>query len=479
MMGFCLTAKLYSQTEVFGDSRPISVAIIGNNLPVNAYVKKYVEAKIVEWQGKGEFEKTVDYQKRINEQTRNEQVQKYTDDAIAEMKKLYAASISWNNLPLSKYDADNETYLIQSAELGNFAIPVPLADAQSFKQDFSSMQFKNCDFYINNNKLVLAKVDVIATSGKIYQYNSNQATTYSSNNITYNFKPIVVDVAQDNIVQNNTKIENKNTTVGNSDVDVNIPLATIQKTNAYALIIGNEDYSSFQTGLSKEVNVDYAKNDAQIFSEYCTKTLGIPQKQIKLLTNATCSQMQQGLAWIDHLAKIENGNAELIFYFSGHGLPDETTKEPYIMPVDVNGTQIEFAIKLEDVYKTLVENPSKQVTVFLDACFSGGGRNEGLLAMKGVVIKPKSVLATKNLVVFTSSSGSESSAVYREKQHGYFTYFLLKKLQETKGDVDFDFLSDYISQSVSKETGLISKMQTPQVIISASILDTWQKMRLK
>jgi len=35
--------------------------------------------------------------------------------------------------------------------------------------------------------------------------------------------------------------------------------------NRYALIIGNEDYKSYQTTLSSEQNVDYAVNDATVF----------------------------------------------------------------------------------------------------------------------------------------------------------------------------------------------------------------------
>ena len=33
-------------------------------------------------------------------------------------------------------------------------------------------------------------------------------------------------------------------------------------------------------------------------------------------------------------------DGELIFYYAGHGFPDEQTKEPYLIPVDVNQEQI-------------------------------------------------------------------------------------------------------------------------------------------
>ena len=474
-----------AQNTFSGDSHPAVFSIVSNNvsiknIPPAIYIKKYVERNIAEWQKKGEFEKTSDYQKRVNEQSRNVKAQELTNQAVDAMKKDFAAAINWSELQLSQYDADNETYLVKSTQLGDFALPVPVSDAQSFKQGWSSMKFQNTDFYIKNNKLVLAKLTFSnPADGKKYIYDSQQPTTYAANNITYNFTPIEIDVPKDSRQTSNTKIENRNLSVGKSDVDVNIPKAASSMPNAYALIIGNEDYTSYQTGLSNEVNVEFAKNDAQVFAEYCKNTLGIPEKQVKVLINATGSQMRQGLAWINNLAGIENGKAELIFYYSGHGLPDEVTKEPYLIPVDVSGTQIQYAVKLEEAFVALTAKPSKQVTVFLDACFSGGARNQSLIAMKSVKVKPNNLVDLNNIVVFASSSGDESSAVYKEKQHGYFTYFLLKKLQDSKGDVDYGTLSNYLMQNVSKETGLISKKQTPQVLVDPQMQDKWAGLKLK
>lgn len=273
---------------------------------------------------------------------------------------------------------------------------------------------------------------------------------------------------------NNNNFIKKTISVGNSDVDLNIPLVSKTNIHKYALIIGNEDYSSFQTGLSSEVNVDYAINDAKVFSEYCEKTLGVDSKHLKLLTNATYGQMSQAIAWIQNLSNIEDGNSEIIFYYSGHGLPDEITKEGYLMPVDISGNNVNRGISLKDLYKDLNKYPAERITVVLDACFSGGARNEGLVAMKGVKINPKEDLISGNMVVFASSSGNESSGVYREKQHGYLTYFLLKKIQETKGNVNYKDLAEYLDYKIRKETAIIGKVQTPKVIGSRSATDQWK-----
>lgn len=263
------------------------------------------------------------------------------------------------------------------------------------------------------------------------------------------------------------------------DVDTNIPTTSETRSNVYALIIGNEDYSSRQMGLSKEQNVDFAVNDANMFALYCEKVLGVPKRQIKVMLNATAAEISQGIAWLNNLASIEGSSAELIFYYSGHGLPHEQTQEAYIVPVDVNGMNLEYGLKLNDVYKRLSEHPVKRISVFLDACFSGGARTQSLVAVKGVKVKPKESPIPANMVVFASSTGTESSAVYRPKRHGYFTYFLLKKLKESQGSVTLDELSSYVSKNVSKEAGLDGKVQNPQVSVNPSLGDTWKSWKVK
>ena len=269
------------------------------------------------------------------------------------------------------------------------------------------------------------------------------------------------------------------TSVVRSDVDIDVPETNLSFDDKYAVIIGNEDYSSYQLDLSSEVNVDFAAHDAERFNEYAVKTLGIPERNIILIINGTSGQMHQALAKINLIIKNSGGKADVIFYYAGHGMPDEVTKEAYIMPVDVSAKNLSSALKITDVYRNLTEYPNKRVTAFLDACFSGGARNQGLLAARAVKVKPKEDPLTGKLVVFTASSGEESSLPYRDKNHGMFTYFLLKKIQETKGDISYKELSDYIREKVALESVLVnSKEQNTQTNVSPQALDTWQNWNL-
>jgi hypothetical protein len=259
-----------------------------------------------------------------------------------------------------------------------------------------------------------------------------------------------------------------------SDVDQNIPKTKIESPNTLALVIGNEDYVSHQTGLNAEVNVDFAKHDAEIFRKYLINTLGVPEKNIQLLTDAGMVEMKRAINKIKLLIKAMRGNANVIVYYAGHGLPHDKTKEPYLIPVDISANDLNLSIKLADLYAELTEFPSQKVVIFLDACFSGGAREQGLLAARGVKIKPKEEKTAGNLVVFAATSGNQSALPYKSKNHGLFTYYLLKALQENKGKINLGDLSEYLISEVSVNSLLInSREQTPKVNKSPNVGQAW------
>ena len=71
-----------------------------------------------------------------------------------------------------------------------------------------------------------------------------------------------------------------------SDVDTEIPSSS-KKINGYALIIGNEDYSSYQSNVSTSQNVPFASRDAESFKNYLVQMYGLPEENIILLINGT------------------------------------------------------------------------------------------------------------------------------------------------------------------------------------------------
>lgn len=261
-------------------------------------------------------------------------------------------------------------------------------------------------------------------------------------------------------------------------VDKNIPVNPVKNSKRFALIIGNEDYQKFQQTLNSESNVQFAHNDAKTFSEYASKTLCIPDDNIITILDATSAIMNQKIELICKRLKVSGNESELIFFYAGHGLPDEITKVPYLIPVDVSGSNLSSAIKLEEVYKKFTETEISRITVFLDACFSGGARNQSLLATRGIKVKPNESYINGNLIVFAATSGEQSAHPFIQQQHGIFTYYLLKKLQESAGKLTYKELADYLRYNVNNEALRIKEVeQLPHVIVSPDAENIWQNWK--
>lgn len=257
------------------------------------------------------------------------------------------------------------------------------------------------------------------------------------------------------------------------DVDFDIPIADNVSNHTFAVIISNEKYQM-------EKSVQYAENDGKMFTEYCKKTLGLPEKNVHFITNATLNNIKHEIKWLQDVIAVYKGEAKAIFYYAGHGIPDEQNKSAYLLPIDGYGSDVTTGYALEDLYKALGSLPSKSVTVFLDACFSGAKRDGDMLASaRGVAIKVKQNNPTGNMVVFTAAQGDETAYPYKEEGHGLFTYYLLKKLQETKGDVTLGELGDYIKTQVERQSIVTNgKLQSPAILSASSIGNSWKEWKL-
>ena len=259
-----------------------------------------------------------------------------------------------------------------------------------------------------------------------------------------------------------------------SDVDKNIPISKETNENTFALIIANESYKNVES-------VPFAANDGSIFSEYCKKTLGISEKHIYLALNATLNDIKHNIDLIGQAMDAYNGEAQIIVYYAGHGIPNEADKSAYLLPVDGYSSNVETGYSLKDLYAALSEHPAKSVTVFLDACFSGTKREGDMLASaRGVAITVDETVPVGNMVVFAASQGDETAYPYKNQGHGMFTYFLLKKLQETEGDVSLGDLSEYVIDQVRKTSiDENEKMQTPTITPADKVQNEWKNWTLK
>jgi len=101
---------------------------------------------------------------------------------------------------------------------------------------------------------------------------------------------------------------------------------------------------------------------------------------------------------------------------------------------------------------------------------------------KGVKINPpeeNNSLLKGNMVVLSSSQKTEPSQYDENKHHSVFTYYLLKKLQDSKGDVNLSDLEDYLKKEVPLHLNSIYKpIQNPKIKGADDLKDNWKSWKL-
>ncbi len=444
-------------------------------------IKQEVAFKFEKWLEKDEFEKTSWYEQRISSKNREAKLQEITKNTLDKYKTNFLSSLNSKIFTLSTYDADNELFKI-NLNNNNIILPVPINEAKQFKLSKNKTRFNNIDVSLNEEgDWIITKLEAHNSSlNKSYFFDIAENYKHLTQNmVSVEVNDLAIDLPKQKSLSNNSyQTKTKKIIIETPDVNKNIPFSNLKNKSTYCLIVGNEDYSTRQPSLTKENDVPYAIDDATIFSEYAIKTLGIPTQNITILKNATKSEILQGIDKLKKLSSIQNGLVSLIFYYAGHGLPDEIKNEQYLIPIDVSSSNIKHGIKVNRILEDLNSTNPQKITLFLDACFSGGARNLGLLTTRGIKIAPKKNKLQGNIVVFASSSGSESSNSYDEKQHGMFTYFLLKKLKETKGNTTYNELFNYIEFNVKLNSVLHNnKQQTPKINVSSNIFNQWKNWK--
>ncbi len=264
-----------------------------------------------------------------------------------------------------------------------------------------------------------------------------------------------------------------------SDIDKDLPLLPLTGKEKFALIIGNEGYANENTGLSQNFNIPYARHDALTFKKYAVNILGVKESNIIFLLDASKKEMREGILNIaDKVKKVRDG-AELIFYYAGHGLADTSTLAPYLIPVDIAPENLTEGISLDFLYKNFWESRSTKSMVIMDASFNNGGRNIGLRGPSANKLNPRREVISGNTVIFNAVSENYTANVYPEMKHGLFTYCFLNKIKETKGNINFRALDNYLKTYVSEKALSINTQQMPIALVSIAVSDIWQNWSIR
>ncbi len=235
----------------------------------------------------------------------------------------------------------------------------------------------------------------------------------------------------------------------------------------WGLIIGVENYS-------KLPKVDYARKDALIVRDYFIQVLGVPEKNIIFLVDKEATKARIEGYLKNYIPSNVGKDATLYVYFAGHGMPGQKKGEPYLVPYDADTRFIEqTGYKLVSFYDDLNKLKVHRTYVFLDSCFSGMASRAAEMLIKGArpalfhveEVEPPS----SSIIAFSATSTGQISNALPEKQHGLFTYYLLRGL---RGDADADDdgwnslkeICGYVTQHVVRESRRLQSEQTPSIM---------------
>lgn len=472
------TTAMNTMPVVMGDAKA-GVSKGPREIPsYQEYAQDYVTSEITKWAQRGEFEKVDDYMKRVAPDKIRKEQERLSAITADKYLQEYASHLVLSELKLQPYDVEHETYAVNS-DFGPVYVKVPLKnkEAETFKNTWDQVQLRNAKFYIKDDHIAISTITFHSPNGKEYTYNASDALAYGP-------PPTVgVDPA---LIAEVTKPKDPKPTPGKtatpartkpqveSDVDKNIPVTKSVNNNTIALIIANEDYI-------KVSPVASAEHDGEVFARYCKETLGIPENQVFLVKNATYGNTLSAMNQLKNSVQALGPGTDVIVYYAGHGVPDEKTGDAYMLPTDADPMVMATAYPLSTFYKELSDMGASDVMVFMDACFSGANRGEGMLAeARAVVLKAKTAAPKGNMFVLSAADGNETALPWKEKNHGLFTYYLLKKLQESKGNATLRELADYVTSEVKKTASLtLNKPQTPKVNVSGNLAGELDKKKLK
>jgi hypothetical protein len=238
----------------------------------------------------------------------------------------------------------------------------------------------------------------------------------------------------------------------------------------WALVIGISKFAD-----KRVPHLNYPGKDAQDFAFLLTDPqVGRfkPQNVHVLLdTDATTRQIKADLNWLARSAKPDD---LVVIFISTHGSGREldTRQVNYIVTTD---TEIKpqdqlfataFAmVELTEVVRSRIL--ARRTAILLDTCHSGAATTGGLRLVTAGVSESSvssdtldSIRQGVGRAIITSSQVEESSYDNDDAQNGYFTYYVMKALRQSKGLDPIDKVYSYVRDQVSKS--VLAKYKLPQ-----------------
>lgn len=231
----------------------------------------------------------------------------------------------------------------------------------------------------------------------------------------------------------------------------------------FALVIGIEKYENLPSA-------DFAERDAKAVRAHLL-ALGYLERNVILLTGAQATKTGIEKYIESWLPRNIRDSSKVFIYFSGHGAPDPGSHQAYLAPWDADAKFLETTgYPIKRLYEKLNALKARQVLVAMDSCFSGsGGRSVLAKGARPLVNSVDMGNAEIGKVVVLAAAGpDEITGTAEGQEHGLFTYYLLKRLNERKGRAAVKDLFDWVVPQVQDAARRDNRDQTPRLLGSAA-----------
>lgn len=265
-----------------------------------------------------------------------------------------------------------------------------------------------------------------------------------------------------------------------SDVDRDIPRTTATNNTLHVMIVANQNYRNEQL-------VSTALSDGRMVREYCVRTLGVPEKNVRLLEDRTSAEMQADVEDFGRTIRY-NPDDRFIFFYFGHGMRhhDPAVADAYLMPIDGNSLRLEqTGVSRNWMMQQFEQAKPNQLVVYMESCFSGATESGGKLKYgensSGLLLEDDVKTSfVGNIILLTASSHSQTANAYPQQQHNVFTYEFLKALKTSQGNVKWGELFDDVKRNTTRTAwNVLEREQEPSIVVSTTLGDAWKKWTVK
>jgi hypothetical protein len=228
-----------------------------------------------------------------------------------------------------------------------------------------------------------------------------------------------------------------------------------------ALVIGVSDYN--ETTMN---DLEFCRNDGERMLEIL-RTIGYDTSNntdSNLIGHVKFDQLRNSI--FDFFANPNNGaNDTLIFYYSGHGIPD-SDGDVYLSTSEIDPEEpYRFGFSFNDLTRRINSCVSTKIVVILDCCYSGAAKiSKGIgkgtedslanVATAAISNKSKTFEENKGVCLLAASQAAQEAYALREGENSLFTHYLIEGLKgkmeavDINGNVTAESLGKYLHSSI-------------------------------